>query len=309
MGKNDEYKQLEKTKNAYLTTGQLAKAVTKISGLRCTTSMIYNFEKHDLISPDERTEGGYRLFNIDTLARVIKIKKMQERGISLDDIEGEISEEPDIVLDETLVELPTDKKNLILEAALKIFPQKGYENTKMDDIAEEAGIYTPVIYQYFESKEELFLELIDVISFRNVMESMAEALYEDSAVDTVEEVSKKLERVGEAFLNTHYQNKEIVRLFINEARQYPRVGQQYCNRLIEPVEELIKDYLKHHIEEGLFREIDVEPAVHAFYGMFLNYVITQKLLCGEGVLNVGGEDQVSKLVDIFLYGIVNQAPQ
>lgn len=309
MSKNNEYKQLEKKKNAYLTTGQLAEAVTKISDLRCTPSMIYNYEKHDLISPDERTEGGYRLFNIDTLARVVKIKKMQERGISLDEVGEQIIKEPDIVLDESSGVYPEDKKNLILEAALKIFPQKGYEHTKMDDIAEEAGIFTPTIYQYFSSKEKLFLELIDIISFRKVMESLAEALYEDDTVDTVEKVNENLEKVGEAFLNTHYQNQEIVRMFIAEARNYPRVGQQYCRRLIEPVEELVKDYLSHHIEKGLFREVDVDLAVHAFYGMFLNYVITQQLLCGEGVIKVGDEDRAAKLVDIFLYGIVDQHPR
>lgn len=49
------------------------------------------------------------------------------------------------------------KKNIIIEAALKLFSQKGYAETSMDNIVDEAQVSKGGIYNYFKSKEEIFL--------------------------------------------------------------------------------------------------------------------------------------------------------
>ncbi len=48
--------------------------------------------------------------------------------------------------------------------ALSLFAQHGYAATTMDDIAESAGVTKPLVYQHFESKRALYLELMDVFS-------------------------------------------------------------------------------------------------------------------------------------------------
>ncbi|WP_282071558.1 TetR/AcrR family transcriptional regulator [Janibacter hoylei] len=49
----------------------------------------------------------------------------------------------------------------LLEAALTIFVSKGYHSAAMEDIAEEAGVSKPVLYQHFPGKLELYLALLD----------------------------------------------------------------------------------------------------------------------------------------------------
>jgi AcrR family transcriptional regulator len=48
----------------------------------------------------------------------------------------------------------------IIEQALKMFSERGYYRTKMTDIASELGVSKGAIYQYFDSKEQLFIEAI-----------------------------------------------------------------------------------------------------------------------------------------------------
>ena len=48
--------------------------------------------------------------------------------------------------------------------ALSLFAEHGYAATTMDDIAEAAGVTKPLVYQHFESKRALYLELLDVFS-------------------------------------------------------------------------------------------------------------------------------------------------
>ncbi len=53
-----------------------------------------------------------------------------------------------------------EAKNRIIKESVKFFSKKGYHKTKMADIATSLGVSKGAIYQYFGSKEELFLEVI-----------------------------------------------------------------------------------------------------------------------------------------------------
>lgn len=54
-----------------------------------------------------------------------------------------------------------EKRELILKEALKHFAAKGFFATKIKDIAEGAGIAQGLVYNYFESKEDIYVELIN----------------------------------------------------------------------------------------------------------------------------------------------------
>ena len=49
----------------------------------------------------------------------------------------------------------------MLEAALDVFAQRGYRNTRLDDVAEAAGVTKGAIYHYFDTKEDLLLGVIE----------------------------------------------------------------------------------------------------------------------------------------------------
>lgn len=86
-----------------------------------------------------------------------------------------------------------EKKEKILQAALKVFAENGLASTKMGDIAKAAGVSYGLVYNYFPSKEQLFVELIN--------SSIA------STDEFVDEIKKKqlppLERIREAFIQLY----------------------------------------------------------------------------------------------------------
>jgi AcrR family transcriptional regulator len=53
-----------------------------------------------------------------------------------------------------------EKRNHILESALKCFGEKGYQATIIDDIVKDSNISKGAIYNYFASKEEIYLQLL-----------------------------------------------------------------------------------------------------------------------------------------------------
>ncbi|MBG9810464.1 TetR family transcriptional regulator [Bacillus endophyticus] len=62
--------------------------------------------------------------------------------------------------EEQLQQIRDERKEQIIEAALKVFARRGIIGTKMSMIASEAGISAGLLYRYFNSKDELFTTLV-----------------------------------------------------------------------------------------------------------------------------------------------------
>lgn len=59
------------------------------------------------------------------------------------------------------MEIKKGKRELIIEAAIQVFSTKGYHNTRMEEIATQAGVGKGTIYEYFSSKLHLFQEMME----------------------------------------------------------------------------------------------------------------------------------------------------
>lgn len=67
------------------------------------------------------------------------------------------------------------RRSQLLDAALDRFGAQGFHDTSMDDIAEEAGVSKPVLYQHFPSKRTLYLELMETVGSRMLASITARA--------------------------------------------------------------------------------------------------------------------------------------
>jgi AcrR family transcriptional regulator len=79
-----------------------------------------------------------------------------------------------------------ERRDQLLLVARAIFAERGFQATTMDDIAKEAGFTKPILYQYFESKTELYREIVNQTA-QKLMNSLR------TAVDEVESPRAKIE--------------------------------------------------------------------------------------------------------------------
>ncbi len=70
-----------------------------------------------------------------------------------------------------------ERREQLLVNAVEVFARDGYHDSSMNDIAEAAGVTKPVLYQHFESKRELFLELLREIG-EQLRDTIAKAIAE-----------------------------------------------------------------------------------------------------------------------------------
>lgn len=64
----------------------------------------------------------------------------------------------------------TQRRQQLFAVALRLFAERGYRSTTMDDVAEAAGVTKPLVYQHFSSKRALYLELVDSVARELVAE-------------------------------------------------------------------------------------------------------------------------------------------
>jgi AcrR family transcriptional regulator len=96
-----------------------------------------------------------------------------------------------------------ERRKSILEVALRLFANKGYESTSISQLAKEAGISKGLIYTYFESKEALLKSLVLDLN------EMEQDFWEDIQND---DPTKMLENILNIYFKTLVENKDKLRL-------------------------------------------------------------------------------------------------
>jgi TetR/AcrR family transcriptional regulator, fatty acid metabolism regulator protein len=154
----------------------------------------------------------------------------------------------------------TDKRRLILDAAVRVFARQGFHACRVSDIADEAGVAYGLVYHYFASKDEvlntLFLERWNV---------MLEVIREvDSQPIPVRE---KFGVIASFIVDSYRHDPDLMKVIIVEVtRAANSFGQTHLAE-IRAAYELIGDIVTEAQAQGSFRpEIEPRFAAMAFYG-------------------------------------------
>jgi len=110
-----------------------------------------------------------------------------------------------------------DKRQLILDAAVRVFARSGYHAARVGDIAAEAGVAHGLLYHYFDSKEELLATI-----FRETWAELLQALRE--VEDDAGPAGEQLRQVTAILLRSWRRNPDLVRVLVREVARSPQLG-------------------------------------------------------------------------------------
>jgi AcrR family transcriptional regulator len=163
-----------------------------------------------------------------------------------------------------------ENRRFILQAAEKVFVQKGYRLATVDDIADEAQFSKATIYRYCESKNDIFFEVI-----HNVFTESYAGIKKIQSKKLSAEIKIK-ELIG-FIVTTYHKKKNLMRiLFLEKSAMikflrpgsdshvthpdtHPEVTPE-IRSLMEKISDVICDIIKEGIEAGEFRDMDVHDA-------------------------------------------------
>lgn len=119
----------------------------------------------------------------------------------------------------------------ILDAAFEEFAERGYESTRLDDVARRAGIAKGTIYLYFKNKELLFRAVLrDQIT--HVLRDFAE--YAENSSSSSEDLLREFMVRQYSELVGNAKARSIIRLLISESSKFPQLAEIYYNDIVLP---------------------------------------------------------------------------
>lgn len=145
----------------------------------------------------------------------------------------------------------------ILAAALRVFSERGFAASRLDDVAREAGVSKAALYLYFESKQAIFEALVRSAVVPNVerLEALV-AGWQGSAADLLRTLVQSI-----AKLVVDGEVASFPKLIIAEASNFPDLAKLYRTAVIERTLGLLGSIVKRGIDAGEFRPTD--PALAA----------------------------------------------
>jgi len=186
-----------------------------------------------------------------------------------------------------------DKPQQIIEAAVRVFARKGYFNSRVSDIAREAGIAAGTIYLYFKTKEDILTTL-----FREKMAEFVAKLWKAMA-DQPDPVSK-VRRLVYLHFDLLERNPQLAEVVQIELRQGQKFFRGASSQEIASYFALIGSVLEEGVAAGRFRaNLPVKVATKMLFGA-MDQMATSWVLGKREYRLVDTADAVANL---FLQGV------
>ncbi|MBI5575150.1 MAG: TetR/AcrR family transcriptional regulator [Deltaproteobacteria bacterium] len=192
-----------------------------------------------------------------------------------------------------------EKRDRILRAAIRIFSQKGYFNSRISEIARLAGVADGTIYLYFKNKDDLLISLFE--------EKMGEVVADVRA--RVSDGSDALSRL-KIFIRNHMEllvrEAGLIEVIQVELRQSNKFMKEYVPVKFLEYLDVISGILEDGKREGIFRpDLNVTLARRAIFGALdeisLAYVLSRKR-------KYDPEEAAAEIFRIFAAGLKTHAP-
>jgi len=186
-----------------------------------------------------------------------------------------------------------DKPQQIVDAAIRVFARNGYYNSRVSDIAREAGIASGTIYLYFRTKEEILVTL-----FREQMAAFVAHLRREIAGET--DPVEKIRRLVELHFTVLEQSPALAEVVQVELRQGHKFFRGASAHEVSAYFELIGSVLEEGVATGRFRaDLPVKIATKVLFGA-MDQMATSWVLGKRGYRLVDTADAVAT---IFLKGV------
>ncbi|MDF2964515.1 MAG: TetR family transcriptional regulator [Paenibacillus sp.] len=165
-----------------------------------------------------------------------------------------------------------EKKEGIIEAALKLFEEQGYHTTKVSDIVREAGVAQGTFYLYFKSKEDLFRSIAETC-----LEEIAVAIKQNCKGGAQDEA---FYRMMCETLRVYYHNKSILKILNRHgsaSTEIADISEAFYHKIMLVIKQSLMEwgafpnYSEEQLEIAAYSKIGMVEIVAYQYFVIQNY--------------------------------------
>jgi len=185
------------------------------------------------------------------------------------------------------------KYESILRSAIKVFARNGFFNSKVADIAREAGVADGTVYLYFKNKDDILVSIFDHVTD----EALARGRARLAAID---QPLEKLHRIVEGHLQLFAGDRDLAVVFQAELRSSTKFMEQFSATRVTQYLDLIRGVIEEGQKRGVFRgDLNSTLVAKLLFGQ-LDEMVTNWVLSKKRYNLVSMGDAV---VDVFVNGI------
>lgn len=198
-----------------------------------------------------------------------------------------------------------ERPSEIVEAALDLFVERGFNATRLDDVAQRAGVSKGTVYLYFESKEALFRAVVqDIVVPELARFEVLVRQHRGATTPLVRDLVHHWWRaVGETRLSG------IVKLMTAEAGNFPELARFFVDNVVRRGRRLFARVLRRGVASGEFRACNLNYAVRVLLAPLVFAVIYDRSLRPYDRDPYRAESFIDAHLDVFLGGISAQGKQ
>jgi len=186
-----------------------------------------------------------------------------------------------------------DKRRLIIEAAMKIFARDGFHKATISDIAEVAGIGKGTVYEYFNSKTELFEDMI-----KHTLEVCLENI--EIILENNDSFMNKLRSFVVLAITLTQRHLDMGRIYSHETGL---VCENIINMILDNqkrIVEMIEQVLREGVESKQLRPVDLRIAALSFIGGLKHIIMYNYFVYNRSMT----ESEIDEYIDIFVRGLI-----
>lgn len=195
---------------------------------------------------------------------------------------------------------PEVRPGQILDAAFVEFGSRGLAGARLEDIAKRAGVAKGTIYLYFENKEDLFREMVQVTMGAAIEE--AEALASSHLSGSIESLFREYAKRWWQLLRTE-QFAVIQRLIIaGELMAFPGLMEFFATEVMARARRIAASIIERGIASGEFKPIDPQIAARMYSAIWFAHAKWASLKPFQTI--VGPDQQVlDEMIDFYLLAL------
>lgn len=148
----------------------------------------------------------------------------------------------------------------IMQIAAQLFSEKSYHDVTMDEVAAKVGVAKGTIYLYFESKEKLYLEILE-----HGFEGIESIIEKEIAKN--DPAPEKLKKVLKLIFRFYRQNLDVLRILSRDETHLIREHYEFTERWRHRRIKLYEKILEKGVKEGSFRPINTELTALVIFGL------------------------------------------
>jgi len=194
---------------------------------------------------------------------------------------------------------PAEKRRAqLLEIAVGLFSQRGFEGTTTKAIAAAAGVSEGIIFQHFATKEDLYSAILDYTAKESGVEEWEEQLRGYAEREDDEALVRSM---VERILQSDRKDPQFQRLMYQAVLSGHPLPKIMAQRIL-PLHQFLCGYITNRQRKGIFLECDPNVAVHAIVSMPLYYGLAKGLF-GMDLLKLPERKMAESFTRLILEGL------